>query len=78
MEVVYDPGYGISSAETYITKQLLEDNHSLLPEYFERVKSGVELTIFGLKRAEDDRLPIYENILRDLIAMEGQIYGNRS
>ena len=77
MEVVYDPGHGISPAEAYITKQLLEDNHPLLPEYYERVKSGVELTIFGLKRAEDDRLPIYENILQDLTAMEERIYGNR-
>ena len=78
MEVVFDPGQGISPAQTYITPQLLADNHPLLPEYFERVKSGVELTIFGLKKANDDRLPVYENILRDLTAMEGQIYGNRS
>ena len=78
MEVVFDPGHGISSAETYITKQLLEDNHPLLPEYFERVKSGVELTIFGLKKASSDQLPIYENILHELTAMEEQIYGNRS
>ena len=77
MEVIYDPGHGISPAETYITPQLLEDNHPLLPEYYERVKSGVELTIFGLKRANDDRLSIYENILRNLTAMEEQIYGNR-
>lgn len=77
MEVVYDPGHGIAPAQTYITPQLLEDNHPLLPEYYERVKSGIELTIFGLKRAGDHRLPIYENILRDLTAMEGQIYGNR-
>ncbi len=77
MEVVYDPGHGISPAETYITPQLLEDNHPLLPEYYERVKSGVELTIFGLKRAGDDRLPIYESILKDLTAMEDRIYGNR-
>ena len=77
MEVVYDPGHGITPAETYITKQLLEDNHPLLKEYYERVKSGVELTIFGLKRAEDDRLPVYESILSDLTAMEEQIYGNR-
>ena len=77
MEVVYDPGHPITPAETYITPQLLADNHPLLPEYYERVKSGIELTIFGLKRAGDDRLPIYENILRDLTAMEGQIYGNR-
>jgi len=77
MEVVFDPGHGITPAETYITKQLLEDHHPLLPEYYARVKSGVELTIFGLKRANSDQLPIYENILQDLIAMEEQIYGNR-
>ena len=78
MEVIFDPGHGISPAETYITKQLIADNHPLLPEYYERVKSGVELTIFGLKKANSDQLPIYESILRDLTAMEEQIYGNRS
>ena len=78
MEMVFDPGHGITPAETYITKQLLEDNHPLLPEYYDRVKSGVELTIMGLKRSGDDRLPIYEDILSDLTALEEQIYGNRS
>ena len=78
MEVVYDPGHGITPAETYITPQLLADNHPLLPEYYERVKHGVELTIFGMKRAGDDQLPIYEGILADLTALEDQIYGNRS
>ena len=77
MEVVYDPGHGITPAETYISKQLLEDNHPLLSEYFERVKHGVELTIFGMKRANDDQLPIYETILSELTAMEEHIYGNR-
>ena len=78
MEVDYAPGHPITPAETYITKQLLADNHPLLPEYFERVKSGVELTISGLERSADDRLPIYRNILADLMDMEEQIYGNRS
>ena len=78
MEVVYDPGHGITPAETYITKQLLEDNHPLLPEYYQRVKHGVELTVFGMKRANDDQLPIYETILSDLTAMEERIYGNRT
>ena len=77
MEVVYDPGHAITPAETYITPQLLEDNHPLLPEYYERVKHGIELTIFGMKRSGDDQLPIYETILSDLINMEGRIYGNR-
>ena len=78
MEVVFDPGHSITPAETYITPQLLADNHPLLPEYYQRVKHGVELTIFGMKRAADDQLPIYEGILADLIVMEEQIYGKRS
>ena len=78
MEVVYDPGHSITPAQTYITQQLLEDNHPLLPEYFQRVKHGVELTIFGMQRAEDEQLSHYETILADLTAMEEQIYGNRS
>ena len=77
MEVVFDPGHGITPAETYISPALLEDNHPLLPEYYERVKHGVELTIFGLKRINDDQLPIYETILSDLVKMEERIYGNR-
>ena len=77
MEVVFDPGHPITPAQTYITPQLLEDNHPLLPEYYERVKSGIELTIFGLERSGDDRLPIYRNILSDLVQMEERIYGNR-
>ena len=77
MEVVYDPGHGITPAQTYITPQLLDDNHPLLPEYYVRVKHGVELTIFGLKRINDDQLPIFEAILSDLEKMEERIYGNR-
>jgi len=77
MEVFYDPGHPITPAETYITPQLLADNHPLLPEYYERVKHGVELTVFGMKRAGDDQLPIYETILADLVRMEEQIYVNR-
>ena len=77
MDVVYDPGEGPTPAETYISPQLLDDSHPLLPDYYERVKSGIELTIFGLERADDDRLPIYQTILSDLIKMEENIYGNR-
>ena len=78
MEVVFDPGHGITPAQTYISPALLEDNHPLLPEYYERVKHGIELTIFGMKRVNDDQLPIYETILSDLKEMEEHIYGNRS
>ncbi len=77
MEVVFDPGHGITPAEAYITPQLLEDSHPLLPEYYERVKHGLELTVYGLRRAGDAQLPIYEQILSDLNTLEEQIYGNR-
>lgn len=76
MEVVYDPGDGPTPAETYISPQLLADKHPLLPDYYERVKSGLELTVMGLRRADDERLAIYETILSDLNALEEQIYGN--
>ena len=77
MEVVFDPGHGITPAETYITPQLLEDNHPLLPEYYERVLYGMELTVKGMRHSEDDQLPVYETILSDLYALKEQIYGNR-
>ena len=73
MEVVYDPGHSISPAETYITPQLLEDNHPLLPEYYQRVIHGVELTVNGMKRSGNDQLYIYEMILSDLEALRSRI-----
>lgn len=78
MEVVYDPGRGITPAETYITPQLLQDNHPLLPEYYERVLYGVRMTVEGMKRSGSDQLPVHEMILADLEALEERIYGNRS
>ena len=78
MEVVYDPGHGITPAEAYISPALLEDNHPLLPEYYERVIRGVKLTVEGMRRSGSNQLPIYETILSDLNALEGRIYGNRS
>jgi len=78
MEVVFDPGHPLSHAESYISPALLEDNHPLLPEYYERVKHGVELTIMGMKRSGDDQLHVYEVLLSALTEMEDRIYGNRS
>ena len=77
MEVVFDPGHPQSHAESYISPALLEDNHPLLPEYYERVKHGVELTVMGMKRSSDDQLHVYEVLLSSLIEMEDHIYGNR-
>lgn len=78
MEVVYDPGYGISPAETYITPQLLEDNHPLLPEYYQRVLHGLELTVGGMRRSADPELAHYETIFAELKDLEEKIYADRS
>ena len=78
MEVVFDPGHGITPAETDISPQLLDDKHPLLPEYYARVLYGVRLTVEGMKRSGDEQLPVYETILSELEALEEQIYGNCS
>ena len=78
MEVIYDPGHGLTPAETYISPALLADNHPLLGEYYDRVMYGVRLTVEGMRRSGSDQLPIYETILADLAALEERIHGNRS
>ena len=78
MEVVYDPGHGITPAECYISPALLADNHPLLGEYYDRVMYGMKLTVEGMRHSGSDQLPVYESILSDLTALEERIYGNRS
>lgn len=78
MEVVWGHGEGPSPAETYLSPQLLADRHPLLPEYYERVLYGMNLTVKGMRHSGDDRLHIYEDILSDLEALKEEIYGNRS
>ena len=77
MESVYGSGEMLTPAQTYITPQLLEDKHPLLPEYYERAVHGVRLTVDGMKRSGDYHLALYETILSDLEALEEKIYGNR-
>lgn len=78
MEVTYAPGEPLTPTQCYLSPQLLESNHPLLGEYYARVKNGVEMTIFGLKRANDPRLSEFEAILTDLTAMEETIYDHRT
>ena len=77
MEVIHEPSEGITPAQAYITPQLLEDNSPLLPDFFQRVRHGVTMTVEGMRRSGSDQLPIYETILSDLNEMEAKIRGNR-
>ena len=76
MEVVYDPGFGLTPAEAYISPALLESNHPLLGEYYDRVMYGMRLTVEGMRSSGRDQLPVYETILSDLTALEERIHGN--
>ena len=66
------------NAPMNMSPALLEDNHPLLGEYYQRVLHGINLTVDGMRRSESDQLPVYETILSDLTAMEERIYGNRT
>ena len=77
MEVVYAPGPLLSAVHYYISPQLLEGRHPLLPEYFQRVKYGVQLTVSGMAQTGDARLETYRALLSELTALEETIYGNR-
>ena len=76
MEVIHEPGQILSPAQFHITPQLLEDRSPLLPAFYDRVRHGVRMTVEGMRRSGSDQLPVFENILRDLDALEVEIHGN--
>ncbi len=78
MEVTFGPAPGPTPAETYLSAQLLADNHPLLPAFYDRIIGGVRTTVEGLRRSNNDQLPIFEELLSDLEKLEGQIHGNRT
>lgn len=78
MEVTCGSGQAPTPAEAYISPQLLEDHHPLLPAYYDRVMHGVRLTVRGMERSGDAQLPVYRQILTDLEALEERVHGNRT
>lgn len=76
-EVTYAPGGTITPAQCYITPQLLESGSPLLPAFWQRVVTRLELTVAGLAHSGDDRLTAYQEILRNIREMEEEIHGSR-
>ena len=76
MEVRFGAAAMPSEAQLHLTPQLLADNHPLLPDFAARVIGGVKLTVMGLRRSENDQLPKFEEMLRELEKMEEMIHGN--
>lgn len=70
MEVTYAPGQTYEPWECYITRQLLEENHPLLPEYWDRVCQGLRLSVEGMARSGEDGKAGLEEILKELEQLE--------
>ena len=73
MEVLFAPAEDPAPWEYYISKALLEDGSPLLPEYYERIRQGLRLSVEGLRRSGSDELKDLEETLVQLEALEGQI-----
>lgn len=75
MEVCYEPGEILTGAQAYITPALIQDQSALLPAFYQRVRSGIQRTVEGLKAGGSAQLDEYEALLQELEEMEDQIYG---
>ena len=78
MEVCFGASEASAPWEYYISKALLEDGSPLLPEYYERLRQGLRLSVEGLRRSGSEELRVCEETLSQLEALEGQIneYGS--
>ncbi len=75
MEVCYEPGEILTGAQAYITPALIRDQSALLPAFYQRVRSGIQRTVEGLKAGGSAQSDEYEALLQELEEMEDQIYG---
>ena len=78
MEIVYEPGQSLCGAQLHITPMLLESGDPLLPAFYDRVCSGVEITVEGLRHSGGEKFAHYQKLLTELKEMEGRIRGNGS
>lgn len=70
MEVVYHPCPPLTPGGYHICPALLSSGSPLLPEFYARVRQGVETTVEGLRRSESPKLQEFEALLEELNAME--------
>ena len=75
-EVVYAPVKPLSPAGYHITPALLHSGSPLLPEFFNRVKDGLQITVNGLSHTGGEKYEEYRAVLEELSKMEELIHGN--
>lgn len=78
MEVDYAPAPPLTPGGCHISPALLESGSPLLPDFYQRVKGGIETTVQGLRHSGSEKLPGFEAILAELTEMEEKIYAHRS
>ena len=74
-EVVYSPAPALTSGGYHITPALLESGSPLLPDFYQRVVSGIQTTVDGLSRSGGEKYVYYRAILEELKEMEGLVHG---
>ena len=75
-EVVYSPAPELTPGGYHITPALLESGSPLLPDFYQRVVSGIQTTVDGLSRSGGEKYEQYYAVLKELKELEGQVYGN--
>lgn len=73
MEITYAPSEEPALWEYYISKALFDEGSPLLPEYYDRIRQGLRLSVEGMRRSGNEELGMYEETLFQLEALEEKI-----
>ena len=75
-EAVYRPSAPLTAGGYHITPALIADKSPLLPDFYDRIVTGLQTTVEGLARSGDEKLAHYKSVLEELKEMEDIINDN--
>lgn len=78
MKVCYRPSPPLSPGGYHISPMLLASGSPLLPDFYDRVVTGLKTTVNGLSHSKGEKYEHYLAVLGELLELEETIYGNRS
>ena len=65
-EVVYDPGHSLTPGGYYITPALLRSGSPLLPDFLERVITGLQCSVDGMAQTGGEKYEELKTVLTEL------------
>jgi tRNA (adenine22-N1)-methyltransferase len=65
-EVVYDPGHSLTPGGYYITPALLRSGSPLLPDFLERVITGLQCSVDGMAQTGGKKYEELKTVLTEL------------